>query len=489
MSLNYLVMISVLAFVSFFANGRVPYSFNYLTDTIVQFYVEDTDFYEQKGGPYNLKFTYKDTFGISHDLILLNGENRISFSTPILLVQNDLAKTPYYIEPGDEIKVKIEYGALIFLNRNGTINSQQNFFKSLIDSTGSIYFLNDYENRNTVSTLMELHQLENKINDLKNRRVDFLNAYAKKEKLKKSFYEFALSCISILAIKDSLNVYVENMNFLKSNGLYTELLRNKVASLNREQFLKSNPYFYQTADLLMSASALERNYFNIQSQNEFQLLCGFIVNNFNDLLKDYMLIHIFIMAEKDGIELIHDYIKLKEKAFSKYNLRDDKHDFDTDKLLLFDLMTIKSVTEIVRQYKDSVVLIDVWASWCGPCKKERPYLKLLEKKYRDKPIKFINFSIDENPFKWMEAVQEEDFQLQDSYLLLDYSNTNFVNINMVNTIPHFILLDRRGHIICKDAPWPNNPLLTDLLDYQLSFENNANRDKDYKDVEVPNRIK
>lgn len=93
-------MTSILVFVSFCVSGRAYYSLGNCADSIVRFYVEDVEFYEQKGGPYNLKFTFKDTFGISHDLILLSGENRIAFSTPVLLVQDDLAQTPYYIQPG-----------------------------------------------------------------------------------------------------------------------------------------------------------------------------------------------------------------------------------------------------------------------------------------------------------------------------------------------------------------------------------------------------
>lgn len=319
--------------------------------------------------------------------------------------------------------------------------------------------------------------MEKKVSDLKSRRVDFLKKYVKKEKLEESFYEFALSCIHTLAIEDSINVYVENRNFLQSKGMYSQLMINTAASLSTQPFQKANPYFYQAADILMSAVVLKRNYLDIQSPNEFQLLFGFIINNFNNLLKDHLLIHIFILADRANIKLpssCGDFYK--KEIIPKYSVQEENTDFGKDKLLHSDLITIKDFNGIMQQYKDSIVLIDVWASWCGPCRKEIPFFKLLEEKYRNKPIKFVSISIDENPFKWIEAAEEEKLLPGDSYLLFDYNNTNLIRLNKVSTIPHFILFDKQGHVISTETPWPSNAILVELLNNSLSSGKDSKHD-------------
>ena len=50
----------------------------------------------------------------------------------------------------------------------------------------------------------------------------------------------------------------------------------------------------------------------------------------------------------------------------------------------------------LEQFKRKYVVIDVWASWCQPCKQEFPHLKELEEKYKDKNIVFVSISSDWN---------------------------------------------------------------------------------------------
>ena len=114
------------------------------------------------------------------------------------------------------------------------------------------------------------------------------------------------------------------------------------------------------------------------------------------------------------------------------------------------------------------VYIDVWATWCGWCKKEFPYLKDLEHEYHNKNIQFVSVSVDEakDRQKWIDMVAKE--KLGGIQLLAegDWKST-IIKAYAIDGIPRFILIDPEGNIVEADAPRPSNPDLKKLLQQLL----------------------
>lgn len=115
-------------------------------------------------------------------------------------------------------------------------------------------------------------------------------------------------------------------------------------------------------------------------------------------------------------------------------------------------------------FKGKYIYIDLWATWCGPCKKEIPSLKKMEEEFRGKDIVFMSISIDKvkDSQKWKDFVKKE--QLTGVQLMTDSDIDSAITKTYdVNAIPRFLLFDKQGNIVTIDAPRPSDPLLKEQL--------------------------
>lgn len=119
-------------------------------------------------------------------------------------------------------------------------------------------------------------------------------------------------------------------------------------------------------------------------------------------------------------------------------------------------------------FKGKFVYIDLWATWCGPCKAEIPHMKKIEEDYHGKNIVFVSLSLDKpkDNQKWKDFVKKE--QLKGIQIMADKDFNSDVAKNYdVNAIPRFLLFDAKGNIINADALRPSNPELRVQLDKLL----------------------
>lgn len=118
--------------------------------------------------------------------------------------------------------------------------------------------------------------------------------------------------------------------------------------------------------------------------------------------------------------------------------------------------------------KGKYVYIDVWATWCGPCKVEIPFLKEIEKMYHSKNIEFVSISVDETKDydKWKQMVKEKELSGVQLYSDKNWSS-QFVKDYKISGIPRFILVDPQGNIVMADAPRPSSKELKMIFDELL----------------------
>ncbi len=112
--------------------------------------------------------------------------------------------------------------------------------------------------------------------------------------------------------------------------------------------------------------------------------------------------------------------------------------------------------------KGKVIYIDVWATWCGPCKGEIPYLKKLEEELRDKPIAFVSISVDEDKKAWEKMVKEKDMHGYQLYAKEAW-DASIVKDYAIRGIPNFMIIDKEGIIVESNASRPSTPTTKEKL--------------------------
>ena len=109
----------------------------------------------------------------------------------------------------------------------------------------------------------------------------------------------------------------------------------------------------------------------------------------------------------------------------------------------------------LESLKGKLVYVDVWATWCGPCKAQIPFLKQLEEKYREEDIAFVSLSIDQlkNISKWKDMIVDKE--LEGIQIIADKAwRSKFVTDYVIEGIPRFILIDKDGNLMDPMAPRP-----------------------------------
>ena len=96
--------------------------------------------------------------------------------------------------------------------------------------------------------------------------------------------------------------------------------------------------------------------------------------------------------------------------------------------------------------KGKVVLIDFWASWCGPCRRENPNVKAIYEKYKDKGFEIYGVSLDSKEASWKAAIQKDGLTWKHVSDLKGWKSSA-AQLYKVRSIPATFLLDREGRIV------------------------------------------
>ncbi len=107
----------------------------------------------------------------------------------------------------------------------------------------------------------------------------------------------------------------------------------------------------------------------------------------------------------------------------------------------------------IRKLSDlrgKVVLLDFWASWCGPCRRESPNVRNVYAKYHDQGFEVFSVSLDRDANNWKKAIADDKLVWPNHVSDLKYWSSEAAAIYGVRSIPSMFLIDREGRIVAKD---------------------------------------
>jgi peroxiredoxin len=113
----------------------------------------------------------------------------------------------------------------------------------------------------------------------------------------------------------------------------------------------------------------------------------------------------------------------------------------------FTLKTPEGKEIKLSMLKGQIVLIDFWASWCGPCRQESPNVVRLYNQYKADGFTVFSVSLDENADKWKEAIKKDGLIWPNHGSDLQGWKTPLTQLYGFNSIPHTVLVNKEGKII------------------------------------------
>ncbi len=394
-------------------------------------------------------------------------ETTISIENPCyvkLIIGNNNAIT--FLNPGTETSFEADGSdfdkSIVFNGYNADINNylaQQKRIanKKILSDDGIL----DAENYDIFLTKYNLYlaEFEKNLKDISEKKDDsyesFKKAEAEKFKLIKHYIltEFMLQTFDkeietpenafkdLQTLEDDINLDNPDLLFFEEYWPFlSDILNNKTSKQIREDGITDcsmeewGTFFFKEIDKMFTN---EQTIDNVYYYFINQFISYYGPNSISDIITEYK----NSSKCKYRVSVISNLIaEYEEIAPGKQSIEWSFPDINGKEISLSD-------------FNGKYIYIDVWASWCGPCKEEIPYLETLKKKFIGKNITFISISVDEDIESWKSSLKTEAASGIQLYAA-GWDNVLCKQFK-INSIPRFILLDKQGKIINFDAERPS----------------------------------
>jgi len=140
----------------------------------------------------------------------------------------------------------------------------------------------------------------------------------------------------------------------------------------------------------------------------------------------------------------------------------------------FSLKDADGKTVRLSDYKGKVVLLDFWATWCGPCKIEIPWLKEFQRKFRDRGFEIIGVSMDDEGWPIVKPFVTE---LAINYRIVLGDDTTAQLYGGVDSLPTTFVIDREGKIAVVHVGLTSKSEIENGIEQVLGTPVNAGGDR------------
>ena len=276
-------------------------------------------------------------------------------------------------------------------------------------------------------------------------------------------------------LKDHMfTLYAVNFKYTpKTKHPTKEQLIPYYASVNQSAYLNENLLILPFGDNLMNTLITDAGLLNkfklTRDTNRIQNIINYIPS---DVIKGQ-----YITSLSKSFKSYDEYMKMVEPNKQFITLKDQQERL-TKKLteladskpgndfIDFSFLDFKGNTYTKKSFANKVLVLDFWATWCGPCKAEEPYFEDLAKEYQGKEVVFVGISTDKDKKAWEKYVEPKQDHFKGIHLHAGPNNL-LSTAYQVNSIPRYMVIDKNGKIISVNSARPSNPELKKLIDTLL----------------------
>ncbi|WP_439879696.1 TlpA family protein disulfide reductase [Pontibacter sp. MBLB2868] len=286
-----------------------------------------------------------------------------------------------------------------------------------------------------------------------------LRDFLKNHEVSPGFGKYMTSLIETFKLKKEIARASKEKDFSGLLG-YASLL-------NENSFPESDPFKSATYNLakLMSDSLKATGNMGIEKQYE-------LIKKLN-LKKDIEDFLLFTMMKfykpsnslSEFEKTVHRYNPNKAHiAFKEYLQKNlelaklETKNANEDLLVQIDGNTTM-LHKVLDKQKGKVIVVDFWASWCAPCIAQFPHSKKLEESLQDEDVVFMSISMDKDRYRWEKRSGELKLNPGANYLMVSNFESQLASSLKISEIPRYIIINKSGQIVNRNAPRPQDPEL------------------------------
>lgn len=275
--------------------------------------------------------------------------------------------------------------------------------------------------------------------------------------------------------------FVGALLYQKQSQIAADLLKNfSIDSMINDETLLYSEFFHSFLDRYLWSDDFSVKIRTAQSISvDYKLLYEKIKTTFSNIkVRNYLLFYCLQKIQEEGSsESLKDYVAkfktdVRDTIYNDYiNKNFSTYPSISGTTMLASLQGTEDIDlkQYIKESVNKVLYVDLWASWCMPCRAAFPASEKLREDYKDDPINFVYISIDAKYTDWEKASHNESLSdYSNSFLLRDAKNADLLKEIALTTIPRYLIFDKKGSLVFDNAPSPESPELRKILATYIS---------------------